>query len=148
MFFGKDRRAINRILVVEDEPLVAFDNEISLTHANYRVVGTVDSYDDAAAIIPRGVIDLIVTDVNLSGDKNGVAVATLAQQHGIPVLFVTGACPPQARHLALGCLAKPYSQRDLLAAIQTMDAILRGAKPPRIPTGLKLFRKTLDDDAA
>ena len=119
MFFGKDglgrnRKAIRRILVVEDEPLVAFDNEHFLIGAGYAVVGTVDSHAHAVALI--------------------------AQEHGIAVLFVTGACPLHARHLAYGCLAKPYSQRDLLMSIQAVDAILRGKKRlGRLPPSLSLF---------
>lgn len=148
MFFGKDRRAIHRILVVEDEPLVAFDNEHFLTHAGYDVAATVENHDDAVAAIDAGDIDLVIADVRLPGEKDGVAVAAYAKARNIAVLFVTGACPPDARQLAFGCLAKPYSERDLLSAIEAVDAIMRGTKLPRIPRSLKLFRKTLDGDAA
>ena len=51
MLFGKRERLIRRILIVEDEPLVAFDNEHTLTDAGYEVVATVDSYADAAEVI-------------------------------------------------------------------------------------------------
>lgn len=145
MFFGKDglgrnRKAIRRILVVEDEPLVAFDNEHFLIGAGYAVVGTVDSHAHAVALIAQEQIDLVIADVHLAGQEDGVAVAAFAQEHGIAVLFVTGACPLHARHLAYGCLAKPYSQRDLLMSIQAVDAILRGKKRlGRLPTGLSLF---------
>lgn len=150
MFFGKGvsgsaRQAIHRILVVEDEPLVAFDNENFLVHAGYTVVGTVDSYDAAFAHMESDAIDLVIADVNLSGDRNGVEVAAVAGERDIPVLFVTGACPGGARHLAYGCLAKPYSQKDLLAAIKVVDALIRGKRPPRSPGGLSLFRSVGDN---
>ena len=48
MLFGKRERTIRRILVVEDEPLVAFDNEHMLQDAGYEVVATVDTLADAA----------------------------------------------------------------------------------------------------
>lgn len=145
MFFGKDgvgrnRKAISRILVVEDEPLVAFDNEHFLIGAGYAVAGTVDSHAHAVALIAQEQIDLVIADVNLAGQENGVAVAAFAQERGIAVLFVTGACPLHARHLAYGCLAKPYSQRDLLASIEVVDALIRGKKRlGRLPPGLSLF---------
>jgi DNA-binding response OmpR family regulator len=148
MLFGRDRRNIHRILIVEDEALVAFDNEHFLVHAGYTVVATVDSLVHAEAEIQRTPIDLVVADVTLGGQRDGVRVAELAHARGIAVLFVTGTCPPDARHLAYGCLAKPYTQRDLLGAIQTIDAILRGAKLPATPRGLSLFRDVPDDDAA
>lgn len=148
MIFGRDSGAIHRILVVEDEPLVAFDNEHFLTQAGYEIAGTVDNYDSAVAVIDEGGIDLVIADINLSGDKDGVAVAELASARRIAVLFVTGACPPQSQHLAYGCLAKPYTQRDLLLAIEAVDALLRGAKLPRIPRSLSLFQSGLNGDAA
>ncbi|QUT07997.1 response regulator [Sphingobium phenoxybenzoativorans] len=148
MFFGKDRRVVHQILVVEDEPLVAFDNEHFLTHAGYVVVDTVDSLGHAQSVLASQVIDLVIADVNLSGNRDGIAVATEAHRRGIAVLFVTGSCPADARHLAYGCLAKPYSQRDLLSAIEVVDAIMRGAKVPRLPRGLSLFERRMDGNAA
>jgi hypothetical protein len=41
--------------------------------------------------------------------------------------------------MAVGCLAKPYTSRDLVAAIKVIDAVLRGTRRPRIPHGLTLF---------
>ncbi len=51
MLFGRRQRTIRRIVVVEDEPLVAFDNEHLLSEAGYEVVATVDSLADAARVI-------------------------------------------------------------------------------------------------
>ena len=148
MLLGRDRRIIHSLLIVEDEPLVAFDNEHFLTQAGYRVAGTVASLADAQALLNRAPVDLVVADVNLAGRRDGIEVARLAAQRNIAVLFVTAACPADARHLALGCLAKPYSQRDLHDAIEAADAILRGAKPGRLPHGFTLFDRALDGDAA
>jgi DNA-binding response OmpR family regulator len=144
MLFGKGKRTIRRVLVVEDEVLVAFDNAHFLTHAGYRVVATVDSLEHARPEILNGDLDLVVADVSLAGERNGephgIAVARLAHEHGVAVLFVTGACPAEARHLAAGCLSKPYTQRDLLGAMETIDAMLRGAPLPRSkPRALSLF---------
>lgn len=139
MLFGRDRRTIRTILIVEDEPLVAFDNEHFLSHAGYRIAGTVNNFAHAAPILDGGTVDLVVTDVSLSGDKDGVDVAQKAFDAGIPVLFVTGSCPPQSRHLAYGCLAKPYGEKELLGAIQMVDAVLRGAKLPRKPRGFTFY---------
>ncbi|MEJ7927614.1 response regulator [Sphingobium sp. AN641] len=149
MFFGRDRvgrglgaarTAIHSILVVEDEPLVAFDNEHFLEQAGYAVVATVDAYDQAIAAIDAGGVDLVIADIGLHGPKTGVDVALYAHGRTVPVLFVTGACPADARHLAVGCLAKPYSQRDLLAAIGVVDAVLLGVQHGRVPAGMQLFR--------
>lgn len=136
---GGRQRAIRTILIVEDEALVAFDNEHVLAQAGYDVAATVDGYDHAIAAIDAGGIDLVIADVKLRGEGDGVDVARYAHAVAIPVLFVSGTCPVDAKALAVGCLAKPYSQRDLLLAIEVVDALMRSARRPRLPAGMKLF---------
>lgn len=148
MIFGRDRRVVHRVMVVEDEPLVAFDNEHFLRQAGYVVASTVDSRAHAVSVMQRQSLDLVVTDVNLSGNRDGVRVAEEAYERGIAVLFVTGTCPPDARHLAIGCLAKPYAPRDLVHAIEVADAVLRAAPLPRLPRGFALFNRDVAGDAA
>ena len=138
MLFGRRERAIKRILIVEDEPLVAFDNEHFLRDAGYEIVATVDTAEGAIGAI-AGDVDLVLADVNLSDGSSGRDVAQAARQRGVPLVFVTGSCPVDARSLAVGCLAKPYSQRDLLAVIDTVDARLSGRTPKRVPRGFTLF---------
>ncbi|NWK98649.1 response regulator [Sphingobium lactosutens] len=148
MFFGlvkegesrrPRRKAIRTVLVVEDEPLVAFDNEHALEQAGYRIAATVDDHDHAVRVMDEGGVDLVIADVALHGKKSGIDVARHAARQGLPVLFVTGRCPIDARALAVGCLAKPYAPRDLIAAIGVVDAVLRGARRPKLPHGLSLF---------
>ena len=127
--FGRKMRRVTRLLVVEDEPLVAFDAEHVLGDAGYTVVATTDRVAEATRL--DGHVRL--------ADGSGVAVATAAQEAGIPVLFVTGECPPEARSLAVACLAKPYASRDLLAAIRAVDEVLEGRSPKRVPGGFLLF---------
>ncbi len=139
MLFGRRQRSRSRILIVEDEPLVAFENEHFLSDAGYPVVATLGCCADALAAIARGGIDLVVTDVRLSGEGDGLDVARAARLLALPVLFVTGARPEEARALAAGCLEKPYSARDLLAAIEAIEDKAAGRAPKRVPRGLTLF---------
>ena len=142
MLFGRRQRTIRRILVVEDEPLVAFDNEHLLREAGYEVVATVDSLADAARVIQEeDRLDLVLTDVTLSGEGDGMDVARAAAAKGIPVLFVTGSCPPEAQTLGVGCLAKPYSEKIMKAALDALDRKLQGAAPKKLPAGLSLFER-------
>ena len=126
-------------MIVEDEPLVAFDNEYMLKDAGYEVVATVDNYLDAAEAMAREEIDLILSDISLAGEGSGIDVARAAAALGIPILFVTGNCTEEARALAVGCLAKPYTERVLLSTLQAVDAHLQGRSPKRLPGELTLY---------
>ena len=142
MVFGKRERVIRRILVVEDEPLVAFDNEHLLQDAGYEVVATVDTAEEALRVIAEEArIDLVLADLTLSGEGDGVQVAQAAHAKGIAVLFVTGACPGHAKQFAIGCLAKPYSDRVLKGALDGIDALLRGERKKKTPEQLTIFEK-------
>ena len=139
MLFGKRERRISRIMIVEDEPLVAFDNEYMLKDAGYDVVATVASLADAIEVIEAEPLDLVLTDIAISGDGDGTDVARAAGARQIPVLFVTGNCSEEAKSLALGCLAKPYSERVLLSALNAIDDHLQGKDLKKIPEQLTLY---------
>ena len=132
---------INRLLVVEDEPLIAFANEHMLGDAGYEIIDTVDRVADAIRCIEAGVaIDLVLVDVNLA-DGSGIDVARAAHARGVQVMFVTGNCPGEAKAYAAGCLSKPYPPRDLLLAIEAIEALVSGREPKRLPSGLTLFER-------
>lgn len=139
MLFGRRKRIVERLLIVEDEPLIAFDNERFLEDEGYIVVGTFDSVADATAVIASGTpIDLVLSDISLS-DGSGIDVARAASSAGLNVLFVTGNCPPEVGTFAHGWLAKPYDPRHLIQAITAIDQLLQGELPKRLPEGLTLF---------
>jgi CheY-like chemotaxis protein len=141
MIFRRER-AIKHILVVEDEPLVAFTNEQMIKDCGYEVVATVDTAGDAlAAIESAEELDLVLADISLS-DGSGVDVAEAAGRRGVAVLFVTGSFPGEHRHLAVGHLAKPYSDKMLKHAIEAVDALMRGERVKKVPDGLTLFAET------
>jgi CheY-like chemotaxis protein len=134
MLFGKRKRIVKRILVVEDEPLTAFDNEVMLRDLGYEVVGTLDSFEDAIVFIDTEQIDLILSDYRLSGERTGLDLAHAAKGRGIPILFSTGHdLPPESVQLAIGRITKPYTDRTLRLALEAADRLLAGepADPPR-----------------
>jgi len=144
MLFDSRARTINRLLIVEDEPLVAFDTEHGLSDAGYEIVATVDRVEDALHVIEQEELDLVLADVALSEDGNGIEVAKAASRKGIAVLFVTAQCPIEAQQFAVGCLAKPYRPRDLLIAIDAIDAQRQNKRMRRLPDGLSLYRSRKD----
>ncbi len=138
------KRVVKRILIVEDEPLVAFDMETMLADEDYEVVDTVDTFDAAIDRLDRNQVDLILCDVRLHGDRTGIHLAKEACKRGVPVLFATANIPPDADKLAIGCLIKPYSPRTLKATLESVNRHLSGkrAKPPK---GLELYPRRPSD---
>lgn len=137
--FGKSKSTIRNILIVEDEPLVAFDNELHVAAAGYRVVATVDNEADAIAALAAHDVQLVLADVKLANGGSGTQVARIAHGKGIAVLFVTGSCPADAQKYAIGCLIKPYTARELVAGIKAVDQLLAGAKPKAMPSVMSIY---------
>ncbi len=138
MLFGKRKRIVKRVLIIEDEPLTAFDSEVILRDCGLEVVATHDDYEEALAALDREQIDLILSDVRLRGDRTGIDLALEAKKRGIPLLFITGYPPDNAHELAIGCLMKPYSDRTMRQALDAIERHL-GGKPGKPPKGLQLF---------
>ena len=139
--FAKRERAVRRILIVEDEPLVAFDNEHLLRECGYEVVATVDTLAEAVRVLGEEEVDLVLSDIQLNGDGDGMDVARAAGARQVPVLFVTGNCPLEARGLGMGCLAKPYTDKVMKNALEALDRKLQGKSVKRLPAGLSLYEE-------
>ena len=138
MLFGRRKQVVKRILIVEDEPLTAFDNENILGDAGYEIVATVDDLEEALAVLDREKVDLVLSDVRLRKQQTGIQLARQARTKGVPTLFATGHAYPGAATIAVGCLMKPYSERQLCKAIECVDRHLQGEKV-KSPKGLELF---------
>jgi DNA-binding response OmpR family regulator len=138
MLFGKRKQVVKRILIVEDEPLTAFDNENMLGDAGYVIVATVDDLDEALEVLDREEVHLVLSDVRLRKEQTGIQLARHARKKGVPTLFATGESYPGAGEHAVGCLMKPYTERQLCKAIECVDRHLQGEKV-KPPKGLELF---------
>ena len=149
MLFGKRERRIRRILIVEDEPLVAFDNEYMLQDAGYEVVATVDSFAGAAEAIEREEIDLVLTDISLAGEGDGTDVARAAAREGRrrPVRHRQFA-PRTARTSRWAASPSPIRERVLLGALEAIDGHLQGKEPKKVPEQLTLLRRALKPEPA
>ena len=144
MFGGRRKADIDDILIVEDEALVAFDNEHVLTDVGYHVVATVDNAAGAAAILAEKTVGLVVADLTLRGDGGGRDVAAVAWARGVPTLFVSGSGEVAPTPGAIALLEKPYSDRDLLAAIAAVASVMAGRAPKKPPNRLRLFPPVVD----
>ncbi|MCA1748345.1 MAG: response regulator [Parasphingopyxis sp.] len=108
-----------RVLIVEDESLIAMTAEDMLENVGWRPVGVATSCRSALAAVAKGGFDIAMIDINLRGEDSGPVADALAQA-GIPFIFTTGygkARVPE-RHREAGIIAKPYDARSLDAALQ------------------------------
>ena len=102
-----------RILIVEDDPLVALALKMFLAELGHTVVGTAADTIGAVRAIEDGVnADLAIVDLHLARGSSGIETAVqIRRLSGIASVFLTGDAEGAraGRHAALGCLAKPVS---------------------------------------
>jgi CheY-like chemotaxis protein len=79
-----------RVLVLEDEPLIAMVLVDILEEAGCTVVGPAHDADQAAKLIAEGQIDVAVLDVNLGSGRTSASIADSLRSSGTPFIFATG----------------------------------------------------------
>ena len=112
-----DKAEENKIVIVEDEGLIAADLRGRLTNAGYSVTGTAASGHEALSLIRKTTPDLILMDIRLKGDMDGVQVAEqVRQQFDIPVIFLTAYEDKSTLERAAGSQAYGYIKKPIAAA--------------------------------
>lgn len=108
-----------RILVVEDEILIALELESLLLDAGHTVVGIAASSREAIESGNRSKPDLAFVDIHLADGPTGVDVARRLGAMGITVLFMTANSKriPEDYAGALGVISKPYTERGVHQAL-------------------------------
>ncbi len=136
--------ATRRLLVVEDEVLVAEPLSLMLTRLGYEVVALVDSGEDAVKLTFALAPDLVLMDFSLRGAMDGAEAARqIRLTTGRPVVFLSGRFDPITLKKARECepygfILKPFGERDLLVQIDL--ALYRH----KVETERALARRELD----
>ena len=121
-----------RILVVEDDFLVASEIEVALQSAGFVVTGVAASADEAIELGQSAPPDLAIIDIRLNGARDGVdAALVLFREHAIPCVFATAHADAAVRARAaaaspLGWLQKPYTMPLLIETVRQALAQTRG----------------------
>src|SRR4029077_7358008 len=117
-----------RILIVEDDYLVALQFENALTEAGYDVVDIASTAEEAVQLIPDHKPELVLMDVRLAGPRAGIqAAAEMRDRFGIRSIFISAFSDPSTRARAdvanpIAWRAKPVADRKL---VTTVGAALR-----------------------
>ena len=133
-----------RVLVVEDEVIVAFHLEAVLLEDGHRVVGLARDARSAQILADDKNPDLALVDVMLVDGETGPEIARHLDAMCIPVLFVTASAERLPNDLAgaLGIVAKPITEHVLNSAVRCADAHRRGHPPEEPPPGFVVRRRS------
>jgi DNA-binding NarL/FixJ family response regulator len=125
---------LRRILVVEDEPIVAELVASTLTDAGYEVIGIAADECSAVKQAQRADPELVVMDIKLANNSDGVEVARRLQYgRSVSVLFASAYLDRRTIERAatvnpVGFLGKPYSPQSLLQAVAAAEEAATGSR--------------------
>ncbi len=112
------------ILIVEDEAVIALDIRATLTHLGYAVPAAVASGRDAVATVAQVRPQLVLMDIHLRGEMDGVEAAReIRERFDVPVIYLTAYADPATLQRArvtepFGYLLKPFEERELHVVIE------------------------------
>lgn len=138
----------SRILVVEDEAIIAEEIQDRLARLKFNVVGVEDSGARAIEAVQRTQPDLVLMDIRLKGKMDGIeAAAEIRKQANVPIVYLTAHTDPatlqRAKETApLGYVLKPIHERELEVAIEL--AMHRHALESRLRESESRYAVTLD----
>lgn len=114
-----------QVMIVEDEALVGIDIKDNLTNYGYQVVGISNSGESALENAVKTKPEVILMDIQLKGDMNGIDTAKQIKQFlDVPIIYLTAYADDKTLTKALetspfGYLLKPFVPKELHTTIQT-----------------------------
>lgn len=113
-----------KILIVEDNVIIADDMQSMLEEIGYEIVDNVIVYEQAVEVLKNNHVDLVLIDIILASDKTGIDLGKhIRENYNIPFIFVTSnsdrATVENAKTVKPdGYLVKPFEQQDLYTSIE------------------------------
>lgn len=131
-----------KVLIVEDEALLAMELESLVEEAGHNVVGWAMSSDEAKAMVDTSDADVAFVDIHLSDGPTGVGVAEHISQSKRPIVVFMTANPkriPENFAGAVGVISKPYTMNGLMSALRYLQEGVRRPPPvSALPAGFTL----------
>lgn len=115
---------MSRLLIVDDEAIIATDLEDRLSSNGYEVIGIATSGEKAVRLAGKLHPDLVIMDIVMPGPMDGIAAAAaIRDKHGIPVVFLTAHADEEFMDRAkavgpLGYILKPFNEAQIYATLE------------------------------
>lgn len=113
-----------KILIVEDAQLIAVHLQKILQNANYEVIGRAVSYDEVMSICKKKVPDIVLMDIMIEGEKDGIETAIeLKEKYDLPIIYLTaltdGITIERAKMTnPYGYLMKPFQEEQVVTLLE------------------------------
>ncbi len=136
------------LLIVTNKEKVAHDLREHLTKLHYRVVGIATSSDDIMDRIEETKPDLILTDIRLNGEREGIKTGKLIHStYNIPIIYITGSVGESTIQRAkstgpFGYIFEPFDEKHIYATVET--ALLRHHLEAELREGRRWLNAVLD----
>lgn len=119
----RGRGGLPKILVVDDDALIAMELGERLTDMGYEVLGPAHSIAEAEAVLARTTPDAALLDASLAGGASSVPLAVTLHAKGVRVAFCTGydrvkGAPPELANAPV--LTKPVSDNDIKTCLEKL----------------------------
>jgi DNA-binding LytR/AlgR family response regulator len=109
-----------RVLIVEDEAIIADDLNLILEDGGFEVLGPVDNAQDAFNILDKSSLELVLLDINIKGDIDGIEIGKkIKTKYKIPFIFITSYFDEETQKKVMsvepsGYIIKPFQEEEVL----------------------------------
>jgi len=141
---------MKKILIVEDEPAIAQEIAINLEQRGFEVSDIAHSSEQALASLYSDKPDVILLDINIDGNKNGIEVAHIInEKYKIPFIYLTSFSDPETIATAsatfpYGYIVKPFKDEDIAPAIHMALAKHTKDSSQGLPSLAEINLKVMD----
>lgn len=144
---------MKKVLIIEDESLVAHHLKLILTGAGYRVSGIAESVTSALSVIEEQRPDLVLLDIHLKGELNGIDLARILTESNIAFVYLTanfqGTLLEEAKStMPYGFIVKPFREADLLTTLDVAFYRLQNSLEAGRQQEMELSEKLTDVKAS
>ncbi len=114
------------VLIVEDEIITAMEIKSCLKNFGYKVIGIVDSGENAIKRLAENGINLVLMDINLKGSMDGIETTEIIHsKYGVQIVFLTAFEEKENAirsrfSFPFGFLSKPFNEKELKAALDKL----------------------------